>query len=57
MQHAQEDSIMQVTHVPTSPTHVVSQGLLELFWTVYSEEECLKLRNTVHKKDLKSPKL
>ena len=38
MQYAQEDSIMQVTHVPTSSTHVVSQGLLELLWTVYSEE-------------------
>ena len=48
MQYAREDSIMQVTHVPTSPTHVVSQGLLELLWTVNSEEElqlCLKLRN------------
>ena len=48
MQYAPEDSIMQVTHVPTSSTHVVSKGLLELLWTVYSEEElqsCLKLRN------------
>mgnify|MGYP007022700795 CR=1 FL=1 len=48
---------MQVTHVPTSSTHVVSQGLLELLWTVYSEEECLQLRNTMHKKGLKFPKL